>query len=259
MSDDASMSKKSKRWGKKLKKISFDEEIVPKNLAQTKIKLQMQDKLDITSDTNKSKRQKLSVDALQANKESKKQKRKKKTENELVDNKETQNPTGSDTANVAEDSLDEQAELNQANPTIQKEESKRAKKRKKHQQLLLEKKVKVDIAMQGKTLNYLSQWKHNRDEWKFEKLRQIWLQQNMFDSDRVPDKFWETSVEYFSNAKGKIRQILIDDALKIIEKSESEVVQTNAKEEESTSNDEKDQLIINKLQRAKDIIQCLQE
>lgn len=258
MSDDALMPKKRKRTGKKSKKISFDEEIVPKDLAQIKIKSQVQDdlkdKLDSASGTSKSKRQKLKpVDTSQASKESKKPKRKKKTENEL-NNKEAENPSGVDT-NV-NSGLDEQLELDPANPTIQKEESKRAKKRKKHQQLLLEKKVKVDLVMQEKSLNYLSRWKHNRDEWKFEKLRQVWLQQNIFDSDRIPDQFWETLVEYFSNAQGKIRQTLIDDAVKIIEKSENEVVQTDV-DEESADDAKKSQL--NKIQRAKDIIQNLQE
>ncbi|KAJ3630953.1 hypothetical protein MTP99_012114 [Tenebrio molitor] len=122
-----------------------------------------------------------------------------------------------------------------------KEESIRAQKRKKHVQLLEEKKVKKELHSQQESLNYLSKWKHTRDEWKFEKLRQIWLLHNLYDSDKIPQEFWETLLEYFNNAQGKVRDTLLKEAVKIVEE--------NSEDTENSC----------KVERARDIIQNLQE
>lgn len=127
----------------------------------------------------------------------------------------------------------------------EKEESIRARKRKKHAQLLADKKLKSELALQQKGLNYLSLWKHNRSEWKFEKLRQVWIQHNMFDAAKIPDEFWDDLVQYFGNSKGKARSVIIQDAVKLIEK-------------EGSDDTDSDEFQI-KLKRARDIVQNLQE
>lgn len=127
------------------------------------------------------------------------------------------------------------------------EESIRAKKRQKHAKLQEEKRLKSELAMQQKGLNYLSMWKHSRNEWKFEKLRQVWLQQNMYNSAKVPNEFWDVLVQYFSSSKGKARNTIINDAIKIVEQEDSETNET-----------EKEDFMI-KLSRARDIVQNLQE
>ncbi|KAJ8979481.1 hypothetical protein NQ317_000357 [Molorchus minor] len=104
------------------------------------------------------------------------------------------------------------------NHEIKKEESIRAQKRRKHVKLLEEKKLKVELAAQQSALNYLSLWKHNRSEWRFEKLKQIWLQQNIFDTIKIPNEFWDTAVQYFCGAKGAIRKITLKKAIELIEK-----------------------------------------
>lgn len=139
-------------------------------------------------------------------------------------------------------------ELNPTNPEIKCDESIRAKKRKKHAELLQQQKSKAELALQQKCLNYLSQWKHNRGEWKFEKLKQVWLQQNMFSSLKLPEEFWETLVEYFGGSKGKVRDAIVKDALKIIEE--------DGTAEKAEGDDDDDGV---KLRRARDIIQNLQE
>lgn len=134
-----------------------------------------------------------------------------------------------------------QTETNEGKGT----ESIRAKKRKKHAQLMNEKKIKAEEALKQKCLNYLSRWKHNNSEWKFEKLKQLWLQRNMFDSEKVPDEFWDTLVEYFNSAKGKAKHSVLERAVEFVEK-EQEIV------------DESDEFVV-KLKRARDIIQNLQD
>ncbi|KAJ8922728.1 hypothetical protein NQ315_007763 [Exocentrus adspersus] len=165
----------------------------------------------------------------------KKVKRKKKNKLEATESAE-QTPESETTDGISTETSEEA-----------KAESIRAQKRKKHQKLLEEKRLKSELSSQQNVLNYLSKWKHCRNEWKFEKLKQIWLQQNLFDTGKVPSEFWETAVEYFSGAKGAIRSVILKEALKIIEKEEST-------EEENTNENE---LLV--LQRARDIVQHLQE
>lgn len=128
-----------------------------------------------------------------------------------------------------------------------KPESKRSLKRKKHAKLLEEKKLKADLNMQQSVLNYLSKWKHARSEWKFEKLKQIWLQQNLFIVDKLPEEFWSTVVEYLNGSKGATRKIILKGALKIIE------------EEDKTEGENDDEDYQTKLRRARDVIQSLEE
>ncbi|KAF5290567.1 hypothetical protein FQA39_LY14696 [Lamprigera yunnana] len=124
-----------------------------------------------------------------------------------------------------------------------KSDSKRSKKRKKHMELLTGKKIKLEVTHQERSLNYLLKWKHSHNDWKFEKKKQIWLKNNMYDVNKVTDKFWNILVEYFSTAKGNIRKMVIEDALKIIE-------------DNGSKDDDSDQRIIN---RARNILQYLQE
>ncbi|XP_056642164.1 uncharacterized protein C7orf50 homolog [Diorhabda sublineata] len=125
--------------------------------------------------------------------------------------------------------------------------SKRAKKKKKHLEQLAAKKLKTSLATQENVLNYLSKWKHSRTEWKFEKLKQIWLSQNLFDSAKIPEEFWETAVEYFSQSRGFIKKLILREAMKIIEEQDKA-------EEENTDED-----YIIKVNRARGIVQTLQE
>ncbi|CAH1985670.1 unnamed protein product [Acanthoscelides obtectus] len=132
-------------------------------------------------------------------------------------------------------------------PIVEKKESIRAQKRRKHAELLSQKKMKAELKMQQSALNYLSKWKHSRSDWKFEKLKQIWLQQNLYDEANIPKEFWEVTVEYFAGSKGSTRDTILKEAVKIIEKEE----------QSEESNDDEDYQM--KLQRARDIIQYLQE
>lgn len=153
-----------------------------------------------------------------------------------------QQTSATEESNTDSDGLDPSPnETDASAPVVKKTESIRARKRRKYAELMKDKKSKAELAMQQKCLNYLSLWKHSRTEWKFEKLRQIWLQQNMFDGVKVPEEFWDTLVEYFSNSRGKARQIIIDSAIKLIE-NESDTDEGDVR-----------------LKRAREIVQNLQE
>ncbi|XP_044256103.1 uncharacterized protein C7orf50 homolog [Tribolium madens] len=198
MAVEESEKMKKKKHKKKSNVICFDEEVVPKHVAEELL-------------TNEIKNSEI---------EKKSKKRKKE-------------------ANQSNEEPETKKKKEEESP--KKTESIRERKRKKHAKLVEEKKIKAELALQEKALNYLSKWKHDREEWKFEKLRQIWLQHNMYDESKVPQEFWETLVEYFSNSKGKSRDVMLKEALKIIEGEDDENKNTC------------------KMERARDIIQNLQE
>lgn len=243
-------------------KIVFDKEVVTKETAE---KLVAQH--EITEQVNKNDKQstetanfkresdenlKKNGSAYNSSKPKKKKKRKQKVEEEVIEAKKQKadDPETPDEETDEAQQENESAEnLNTIKPEVKREDSIRAIKRKKHAALMQEKKLKAELALQQKCLNYLSQWKHNKSEWKFEKLKQVWLQQNMLSVEKVPEEMWDTLVEYFGGCKGKARETIIKDALKVIEADDDEENQ----EKEETEDDGV------KLKRARDIIQNLQE
>lgn len=124
----------------------------------------------------------------------------------------------------------------------EKKESNRAKKRKKHAELQQQIKQKTEQELQQKALNYLSKWQHCKQEWKFEKLRQVWLQQNLLDPSKVPEEYWSTALQYFSGSEGRSRQTVLEMGLKLIENGED---------------DQSEEYRV-KVNRARDLVQHLQ-
>ncbi|CAH1638802.1 unnamed protein product [Spodoptera littoralis] len=122
--------------------------------------------------------------------------------------------------------------------------------------------------LKSQCLNYLSQWKHDKQNWKFMKARQVWLFKNKFSTHLVPDASWPTLLEYFESAQGNIRNILLEDAHKIIKQmdewTESQGRETNNDEEDEENEDSEETPKPKKpddsvYKRARDLIQCLEE
>lgn len=121
--------------------------------------------------------------------------------------------------------------------------------------------------LKSQCLNYLSQWKHDKQNWKFMKAKQVWLYKNKFSTYLLPDSSWPLLLEYFESAQGNIRNMLLDDAKKIIKQmdewTESKDDQTEDKDEEeddetetATKTKKPDDSVY---KRARDLIQCLEE
>ncbi|KAJ1677639.1 hypothetical protein EV182_005744 [Spiromyces aspiralis] len=75
---------------------------------------------------------------------------------------------------------------------------------------------------------YLSKWKHNRSEWKFQKARQIWILKHVYKPQHVPDELFGLAIEYLESIKGGARKLAkqyakdhIKSAEKLIKKAES--------------------------------------
>ncbi|CAL1678319.1 unnamed protein product [Lasius platythorax] len=116
------------------------------------------------------------------------------------------------------------------NAKIPKKPSKRQLKREKAIQVAVQKKQSSRINAMQKALNYLSMWKHSRNEWKFEKLRQIWLMDNLLDEDSIPDTIFPLVLEYFEGCKGMAREVLLRKGMDIIRKAEEKKDEENENE-----------------------------
>ncbi|CAB3259704.1 unnamed protein product [Arctia plantaginis] len=126
--------------------------------------------------------------------------------------------------------------------------------------------------LKSQCLNYLSQWKHDKANWKFMKAKQVWLYKNKFSATLLPDSSWPLLLEYFESAQGNIRKMLLEDASKIIkqmdewtESQSDPLTAETVNEEDNNYNDNSDEAPKSKkpdeivYKRARDLIQCLEE
>ncbi|XP_061612624.1 uncharacterized protein C7orf50 homolog isoform X3 [Phyllopteryx taeniolatus] len=68
-------------------------------------------------------------------------------------------------------------------------------------------------------LDYLSCWAHNRAGWKFQKTRQTWLLQNMFDSEQIQDEKFSALLQYLEGLRGGSRDTTVQKALVVVQES----------------------------------------
>ncbi|XP_043081956.1 uncharacterized protein C7orf50 isoform X1 [Puntigrus tetrazona] len=123
---------------------------------------------------------------------------------------------------------------------LKKEEKKRLKEEGTY---VKKAKVKPNLA-EKKALEYLMRWSERREEWKFQKSRQIWLLQHMYDSTKVTDDHFEVLLAYLEGLCGASRDITL-------QKAEAIVRWEGQGEEEDKEEAEK------KKQRAKQVVQLL--
>ncbi|XP_012215585.1 uncharacterized protein C7orf50 homolog isoform X2 [Linepithema humile] len=117
-----------------------------------------------------------------------------------------------------------------ANEKTSKKPSKRQLKKEKAIQREAQKKETNKINAMQKALNYVSMWKHSRSEWKFEKLRQIWLMDNLLDENSISDIIFPVVLEYFEGCKGMAREVLLRKGMEVIRKAEEEENEENKNE-----------------------------
>lgn len=147
-------------------------------------------------------------------------------------------------------------------------------KREKHAQREAEAQAAAKDELKSQCISYLSQWKHDRQNWKFMKAKQVCLYKNKFSSHLVPDTSWQTLLEYFESAQGNIRNLLLEDANKVIKKmdewteSQNGIDKKDKLEDDGTedpdavddaSAPQSEKPDDTSYKRARDIIQCLQE
>uniref|UniRef100_A0A8W7P4I7 WKF domain-containing protein n=1 Tax=Anopheles coluzzii TaxID=1518534 RepID=A0A8W7P4I7_ANOCL len=101
--------------------------------------------------------------------------------------------------------------------------------------------AKSNEKLQKEALEYLDTWGKNRQEWKFSKLKQIYIQEHVFDDSFIGEEAWPIAVEYLSKTQGFARDLLTAKAKAIIKKGD-----VNMKVQDSAN-----------YKRARELLQCL--
>ncbi|XP_026486812.1 uncharacterized protein C7orf50 homolog [Vanessa tameamea] len=187
---------------------------------------------------------------------------------EILDKKVNKRPHADDGSD-SDSEKPKKAKKKKKKPPVAAEETSNKKGKKSIRQLKKEKYAQRQADAQAvakdqlksQCLNYLSQWKHDKQNWKFMKAKQVWLYKNKFSTQLVPEANWPVFLEYFESATGNIKKMLLDDAHKIIKQMDEwteshQNEDAEDKEEETTSVTKPDENIYN---RARSLIQCLQE
>ncbi|XP_029954216.1 protein cholesin [Salarias fasciatus] len=68
-------------------------------------------------------------------------------------------------------------------------------------------------------LDYLTCWADNRSAWRFQKTRQTWLLQHMFDCEKVPDEKFSILLQYLEGLRGGAKDTTVQKGLKLVEES----------------------------------------
>ncbi|XP_028332237.1 protein cholesin [Gouania willdenowi] len=68
-------------------------------------------------------------------------------------------------------------------------------------------------------LDYLTCWAESRAAWRFQKTRQTWLLQHMFDSEKIPEEKFPVLLQYLEGLKGAARETTVQKALTLVELS----------------------------------------
>ncbi|XP_013190532.1 uncharacterized protein C7orf50 [Amyelois transitella] len=156
--------------------------------------------------------------------------------------------------------------INQDSTDKKGKKSIRQIKREKYLQRQAEAELEAKDQLKLQCLTYLSQWKHDKANWKFMKAKQVWLYKNKFSSKLLPDESWPLLLEYFESSQGNIRNMLLEDANKIIKQMDDWTEsQQNTRENDNTEEKADDDNVPElkkpdetSYKRARDLIQCLQ-
>ncbi|XP_068142047.1 uncharacterized protein DDB_G0283697 [Drosophila tropicalis] len=125
----------------------------------------------------------------------------------------------------------------------------RQKKKLKHLQRLEAQKEQHADKDVKRNEEYLNTWKNSRQDWKFNKLRQISIQKLAFDVEKLSLDIWPNALEYLASSKGAAKATII--------KLAEDVIQTVDKDCEQFAEESEKQQLINspRYQRARDLLQ----
>uniref|UniRef100_A0A6S8C353 WKF domain-containing protein n=1 Tax=Aplanochytrium stocchinoi TaxID=215587 RepID=A0A6S8C353_9STRA len=123
-----------------------------------------------------------------------------------------------------------------------KQTRKKARKDAEKIKLLQEKKDRAKSARQ-----YLKSWKALKEgkekTWKFAKAQQNWIERNIYDRKSIPKSlFNDSALEYLGSTKGKARERILEEALKITggPSMEEKILAAEAKKAEDQKEEEKE-------------------
>uniref|UniRef100_A0AAG5DDM4 WKF domain-containing protein n=1 Tax=Anopheles atroparvus TaxID=41427 RepID=A0AAG5DDM4_ANOAO len=120
-------------------------------------------------------------------------------------------------------------------------------KREKHAKLVDDLREKAKNKECEGTLQYLDTWKNSRAEWKFEKLKQIYIQTHIFDEDKINGEIFPLALEYLSGMRGSSKQSLKKAAETVIKQIDASVTENGDDSAQESG----------KYQRARELLQSL--
>lgn len=120
------------------------------------------------------------------------------------------------------DKTDDESGDNPGNDSEVRKSPKSKKKKKKKLKEQDNEQSTPDPEQKGDKLasEYLKQWSDDRKNWKFQKVRQVWLLKHMYNQDQVTDDDFEILLLYLDGLKGKSREVTVKQAEDIMEKDE---------------------------------------
>ncbi|KAK6171327.1 hypothetical protein SNE40_019541 [Patella caerulea] len=104
-------------------------------------------------------------------------------------------------------------------------------------------------------LKYLKTWYKHRDQWKFQKVRQLCLLQHMYDQTKISDRKFKRLLEYLSGLVGCAREQTIKEAGQIL--VDNDIGSDNEEDDENSEENEKLKTVKIKIERATKILQQL--
>ncbi|XP_013100462.1 putative uncharacterized protein DDB_G0292636 [Stomoxys calcitrans] len=191
----------------------------------------------------------------------KKSKKRKNKEKGVIKEKRTKSHAGDEDTGHEEDEQNDNEEDDIQQPTLEqlKESEKpennlaivtgRQKKKQKHLKLLEVHKGQSMEKEKQRNEEYLKKWKDSRDVWKFEKLRQISIQQTMLEEHMMSPDLWVVALEYLGGSKGAAKEKITKIANDVID-------EIDTKCENNDDETVKKELVNSvKYQRARDLLQ----
>ncbi|KAI0239726.1 hypothetical protein LSAT2_009550 [Lamellibrachia satsuma] len=138
----------------------------------------------------------------------------------------------------------------------EKKRAKRAaKKARKVEQKAKTESNEADAKAETLALEYLQQWCNNREEWSFQKVRQVWLLQHLYDTDKMSVANFALMLKYIDGLKGNARSLTVT-------KAEELLITADSSDEEEEKDDSKKQpegkqLTEEQEERARAVLQML--
>lgn len=235
--------KKQKRKAKKRKHASSDDEVANKSVIVEQQPEQTETQVEEEQAPRKAgkaskRRQQQEISAI-------KEKRSKQTNESKEDASEENNVDGEGEDLPTAEQLEEAAKPENSNAVV----TVRQKKKQKHLQRLEAQKDQSADKEAKRNEEYLKKWKDNRQDWKFEKLRQISIQNFAFDEQKLSEDIWPIALEYLASSKGAAKAILT--------KLAEDVIQELDKKCDQLSEDEERKNIVesSRYQRARNLLQ----
>ncbi|XP_055686655.1 uncharacterized protein C7orf50 [Lutzomyia longipalpis] len=96
-------------------------------------------------------------------------------------------------------------------------ESVRDKKRKLTEKQAENSREKLKNLAKETAHDYLIRWKNDKKQWKFEKVKQKFIQNNALNEENFNQEMWPIVLEYLGKSKGASRDYLIETAQKVIQ------------------------------------------